>query len=68
MVWNFNSKQIQNIGLILLKMNFLKEFWLFIKERKKWWLLPLVIMLFLIALFIFLGASSALAPFVYSLF
>jgi hypothetical protein len=49
-------------------MNFLKEYWIFIKERKRWWLLPVIIILFLIGLFILIGASSALAPFVYSLF
>jgi hypothetical protein len=49
-------------------MSFLKEYWAFIKERKKWWLLPLVIVLFIIALFIIAGAGSALAPFIYSLF
>jgi hypothetical protein len=49
-------------------MEFLKDLWLFLKERKKWWLAPLIILIVLIALFIVLGSTSALAPFIYSLF
>lgn len=45
----------------------LGEFWGFVKENKKYWLLPLVFMLFLLgALIIFAGSSAA--PFVYTLF
>ena len=49
-------------------MEFLKDLWLFLRERKKWWLLPLLILIVLIAVFIILGSSTALAPFIYSLF
>lgn len=49
-------------------MEFLKDFWLFLKQRKKWWLVPLIILIVLIALFVVLGATSALAPFIYTLF
>lgn len=49
-------------------MEFLKDLWLFLKERKKWWLAPLITVIVLIAIFIVLGGSSALAPFIYSLF
>jgi hypothetical protein len=49
-------------------MEFLKELWLFLKTRKKFWLIPLiVILLFLGALIVFSG-GSALAPFIYTLF
>ena len=49
-------------------MEFLRDLWLFLKERKKWWLAPLIILIVLIALFIVLGGATALAPFIYSLF
>ena len=49
-------------------MEFLKDLWLFLKERKKWWLLPLIALIVLIAVFIVMGSSTALAPFIYSLF
>jgi hypothetical protein len=48
-------------------MELLKDLWNFLKERKKWWLLPMIVMLLLIGLLIFSG-SSAIAPFIYTLF
>jgi len=43
------------------------EFWSFLKHSKKWWLLPILVMLFLMSLLIALGYSG-LAPFIYTLF
>jgi hypothetical protein len=40
----------------------------FLKERKKWWLVPVVVILLLFAILLVLGTSSALAPYIYSLF
>jgi len=48
-------------------MEILKDIWMFLKERKKWWLLPMVIVLFLIGILIF-SSGSAIAPFIYTLF
>ena len=45
-----------------------KAFWGFLNERKKWWLAPIVIMLLLLGLLIIFAESSALAPFIYTLF
>lgn len=47
---------------------FFKEFWIFIRTRKKYWLVPLIVFLFLMGLLIFATSGSALAPFIYSLF
>ena len=49
-------------------MEFLKELWLFLRTRKKLWLLPLIIILIVLSLLIVLGGSTALGPFIYSLF
>ena len=49
-------------------MEFLKDLWQFMKERKKFWLAPLIVVLLLLGLLIVLGGGSALAPFVYTLF
>jgi len=46
----------------------LSDLWSFMKERKKWWLLPIVIMLVLVGVLIVVGQSSALSPFIYALF
>ncbi len=50
------------------KFAILKEFWDFLKIRKKWWLTPIVVMLVLLGALIFFSQGSALAPFVYTLF
>ncbi len=49
-------------------MAFLSEFWNFLKVRKKFWLLPMLIMLVLFGGLIVLAQGSAIAPFIYTLF
>lgn len=49
-------------------MEFLKDLWLFMKERKKFWLAPIIILLLLLGLLIVFGGGSAIAPFIYTLF
>lgn len=46
----------------------IKEFWEFLKFRKRYWLLPIVIILSLFGALIVFTESSAVAPFVYALF
>ncbi|MFA6079722.1 MAG: DUF5989 family protein [Candidatus Omnitrophota bacterium] len=50
------------------KFSILKDLWDFMKVRKKWWLLPVVIMLVMLGLLIVFTEGSALAPFIYTLF
>lgn len=49
-------------------MDFLKDLWLFLKERKKFWLAPIIIVLLLLGIIIIFGGGSAIAPFIYTLF
>lgn len=49
-------------------MEFLKELWDFLKVRKKWWLLPIVIVLLLVGVLMIVSVSSPVAPFVYPMF
>jgi len=44
------------------------DLWNFMKDHKKWWLLPILLVLFLVAALIIFGQSSALSPFIYALF
>jgi hypothetical protein len=44
------------------------EFWAFMKERKKWWLAPVILMMLLLGTLIFLTQGSALSPFIYTIF
>ncbi|MCD6327091.1 hypothetical protein J7M28_06015 [bacterium] len=50
------------------KIAIAKELWQFLRIRKKFWLLPIVIVLLLLGMVIIFGESSALAPFIYTLF
>ena len=54
--------------IFMAKTTILKEFWAFLKVRKKFWLAPIVIVLVLLSLLIVMTQGSALAPFIYSLF
>ncbi len=49
-------------------MSFLKELWSFMKVRKKFWLIPIFIIMLLLGALIVLGEGSALTPFIYTLF
>ena len=49
-------------------MGLLGEFWAFMKVRKKFWLLPIIIILVLLGALIIFTESSAVAPFIYALF
>jgi len=49
-------------------MSFLKDLWLFLRERKKFWLAPVIIVLLLLGIIIVFGGGSAIAPFIYTLF
>jgi len=50
------------------KLSILKEFWDFLRVRKKWWLTPIVVVMVLLGALIVFSQSSALSPFVYTLF
>lgn len=52
----------------LFTMEFLKDIFGFLKERKKYWLIPLILVFLLIALLVVFSGGSAVAPFVYTLF
>jgi hypothetical protein len=49
-------------------MSLLKEIWAFLRERKKFWLLPIIIVMLLFGALMIFAQGSALAPFIYTLF
>ena len=49
-------------------ISFIKEFFEFLKERKKYWLLPIIIVLAFFGMLIVLSQGSAVAPFIYTIF
>jgi hypothetical protein len=52
----------------MAKQSLLKEFFLFVKHEKKWWLVPLLAVLLLVGALIVFAGFSPLAPFIYPLF
>ena len=50
------------------RLSIVRELWTFLRVRKKWWLAPIVLVLILLGLLLVLSESSAVAPFIYSLF
>jgi hypothetical protein len=49
-------------------LSFIAEFWEFLRVRKKFWLLPVVVVLFLFGALVFVTSGSTVAPFIYALF
>ena len=49
-------------------MSFLRELWRFMRVRKKYWLLPILLVLALLGALIVLSQGTAVAPFIYTLF
>ncbi len=49
-------------------MSFSSDIWGFLKQRKKFWLLPLIVALLLIGAVVIFAGGSAVAPFIYTLF
>jgi hypothetical protein len=49
-------------------MSLVGDLWGFLRERKKWWLAPVIFFVLLIGLIIVYGGASAIAPFIYTIF
>ena len=52
----------------MARQSLISEFWEFLRIRKRYWLLPIVLMLCLLGLIIVFTEGSAVAPFIYALF
>ena len=49
-------------------MEFLVDLWQYMKERKKFWLAPIILILLIIGIIIIFSAGSSVAPFIYTIF
>ena len=49
-------------------MSLVREFWDFMRVRKKWWLLPIIVVMVLVGSLLVFAQGSALAPFIYTIF
>ena len=50
------------------KLTVVRQFWDFLRVRKKWWLMPIIAILVLVGALVTAASGSALAPFIYALF
>ena len=57
-----------NLNILNCVMNFIVEFFNFLKERKKYWLLPIILVVVIFGGLIVLTQGSAVAPFIYTIF
>lgn len=65
------DKKEQDFGVnenAILMISFIKEFFEFLLERKKYWLFPIIIVLALFGMLIVLSQGSVVAPFIYTIF
>ena len=49
-------------------IDFLRDLWDFMRERKKFWLVPIILVMLLLGVLIVVAQGSAVAPFIYTLF
>jgi hypothetical protein len=49
-------------------LEFLKELWLFMKTRKKFWMMPIIVIMLLFGALLVFSQGSVVAPFIYTLF
>lgn len=49
-------------------MSFLREIWAYMRERKKFWLIPILVVMTILGGLLVLAQGSAVAPFIYTLF
>jgi hypothetical protein len=49
-------------------MSLVRELWLFLRVRKKWWLLPIIVVMAAVGALMVFAQGSALAPFIYTIF
>ena len=50
------------------RFSLVREFWDFMRVRKKWWLLPIIVVMILVGSLLVFAQGSALAPFIYTIF
>ena len=67
-MWEINKKKWEAAEQFAKNKGMIGEVWDYLKVRKKWWLLPIIILLVLVAILVIFGQSSALSPFIYALF
>lgn len=64
MEWTINSKA----RTLMSQSGIFGELWSYMKVRRKWWLLPIIVVLLLVGMLLVFAQGSVLAPFIYTVF
>lgn len=68
-IWNGSSeRKIRKRRPVSHEPSIISELWAFMRMRKKWWLLPILVVMLLLGSFLVFAQGSALAPFIYTIF
>jgi len=59
---------VNRLRFFMPRSSLLAELWAFMRVRKKWWLMPIVVVMLAVGMLIAFAQGSALAPFIYTLF
>jgi hypothetical protein len=62
------TSNVNSEGRDMAKRGLFGELWAFMKVRKKWWLLPIIVVMLLVGALLVFAQGSALAPFIYTIF
>jgi len=62
--WSVSSEEVPPMS----QTSLLREFWAFMRVRKKWWLAPIMLLLLLVGVLLVFAQTSVLAPFIYTIF
>jgi hypothetical protein len=62
-----NLSEFERVAARAGEQSFLAEFWTFLREKKKWWLIPFILVMLIFSALFFLSGTG-LAPFIYTLF
>lgn len=63
-----NTQKRPRSPVLTTMRNLFTELWAFMRVRKKWWLLPIIMLMFLLGALLVFAQGSALAPFIYTIF
>jgi hypothetical protein len=62
--WTINSEELR----LMSQAGITRELWTFLKVRRKWWLLPIILVMLLVGMLLVFAQGSVLAPFIYTVF
>ena len=67
-LWSSKRRNTVKVEILMSRLKIMVEFWEFLREQKKFWLIPIVVILGLLGILVVFSQSSAVAPFIYTVF